>query len=235
MVPQEGIQTPDPIITNEVLYQLSYCGALRPQDDVPRSARAVYANLLALGNMSLGTTGGHLGSDGEVRLKAEARAGRRRRGGCGHGGTVGGQARGAHGGGGGDRPRDGGSLRPGGRACGRDRHRPRRARRARRATGAGSTCARTTRSRRSRAALGPVDVLFNCAGFVHHGDGARMLGRGLGLLLRPQRQVDAPHDPRLPARHAGEGRRLDRQHRLGRLVGARRSQPLRLWRVARPR
>ena len=35
--------------------------------------------------------------------------------------------------------------------------------------------------------------------------GARMLGSGLGLLLRPQRQVDAPHDPRLPARHAEEG------------------------------
>ncbi len=61
--------------------------------------------------------------------------------------------------------------------------------------------------------------------------GARMLRRGLGLLLRPQRQVDAPHDPRLPAGHAGEGRRLDRQHGLGRLVGERRPQPLRLRRV----
>ena len=27
MVPQEGNRTPDPIITNDVLYQLSYCGA----------------------------------------------------------------------------------------------------------------------------------------------------------------------------------------------------------------
>ncbi len=27
MVPQEGFRTPDPIITNDVLYRLSYCGA----------------------------------------------------------------------------------------------------------------------------------------------------------------------------------------------------------------
>ena len=26
LVPQEGFRTPDPIITNDVLYQLSYCG-----------------------------------------------------------------------------------------------------------------------------------------------------------------------------------------------------------------
>ena len=26
VVPQEGIRTPDPVITNDVLYRLSYCG-----------------------------------------------------------------------------------------------------------------------------------------------------------------------------------------------------------------
>ena len=29
LVPQEGFRTPDPIITNDVLYQLSYCGNRR--------------------------------------------------------------------------------------------------------------------------------------------------------------------------------------------------------------
>ena len=61
--------------------------------------------------------------------------------------------------------------------------------------------------------------------------GAGMLREGLGFFLRPQRQVDAPHHPRLPARHAraGGGARqieLHRQHRVGRLVGARHPEPL---------
>src|SRR3546814_3058153 len=50
------------------------------------------------------------------------------------------------------------------------------------------------------------------------------------LLLRPQREGDVPHDPCLPAGHAGARRRLDRQHGLGRLVAARPAQPLRLRR-----
>ena len=61
--------------------------------------------------------------------------------------------------------------------------------------------------------------------------GAGMLREGLGFLLRPQRQVDAPHDPRLPAGHAGAGGgarkiELHRQHRLGRLLGPRHPEPL---------
>ena len=71
--------------------------------------------------------------------------------------------------GGGDWPGDGGGLCPGRRPGGRDRHRPRRASTGSTPTGAGSTCARATRSRRSPRDLGPIDVLFNCAGFVHHG------------------------------------------------------------------
>ena len=79
--------------------------------------------------------------------------------------------------------------------------------------------------------IGPVDILFNCAGFVHHGTVLTTIGRGVGLLLRHQRQGDAPDDPRLPAGHARAGRRRDRQHRLGRLLGARHPQPLRLRRL----
>ena len=59
---------------------------------------------------------------------------------------------------------------------------------------------------------------------------ARMLGRGLGFFLRPQRQIDAPHDPGVPAGHAGKRRRLDRQHLLGRRRVQGRAQPLRLRR-----
>ena len=33
-MPQEGIRTPDPIITNDVLYQLSYCGAALGKRDL---------------------------------------------------------------------------------------------------------------------------------------------------------------------------------------------------------
>ena len=64
--------------------------------------------------------------------------------------------------------------------------------------------------------------------------GARLLREGLGLLVRPQRQVDAPDDPAfLPGmleRAASAARRLDRQHRLRRLLGARHPEPLRLRR-----
>ena len=52
------------------------------------------------------------------------------------------------------------------------------------------------------AKVGPVDILFNCAGFVHHGTVLDMLRGGLGLLLRPQRQGDASHDQGVPAGHA---------------------------------
>ena len=60
---------------------------------------------------------------------------------------------------------------------------------------------------------------------------AGVLGRRLGFLVRSQRQIDASHDPGVPAGHAGKGRRLDRQRRLGRLVGARHRQSLRLRRL----
>ena len=79
--------------------------------------------------------------------------------------------------------------------------------------------------------VGPVDILFNCAGFVHHGNALDTIGGGLGLFVRPQRDVDVPHHKGLSARHAGEGRRIDRQCRVGGLVDQGPAEPLCLWRV----
>ena len=111
-------------------------------------------------------------------------------------------------GGGRDWPRDGrGLCLPRGRVRRRDRHRRLlRARRPRRRASASSmSAARPRRSEALAGEIGPVDILFNCAGFVHHGTVLTHLGRRLGLLVRSQRQVDAPDDPRLSAAHAGEG------------------------------
>ena len=46
-------RTPDPIITNDVLYQLSYCGALPAPGTAPAVGVAVYANSLDFGNRSM--------------------------------------------------------------------------------------------------------------------------------------------------------------------------------------
>ena len=62
------------------------------------------------------------------------------------------------------------------------------------------------------------------------GHGARLHRQGLGFFLRPQRQIDAPHDQDVPARHAGEEIGLDCQHRLGGVLDPRRAQSLCLWR-----
>ena len=59
----------------------------------------------------------------------------------------------------------------------------------------------------------------------------RMPGIRLGLRHGPERQVHAPHDPRLPAGHARTRRRFHHQHVLGRLQRQGRAQPLRLRRV----
>ena len=74
--------------------------------------------------------------------------------------------------------------------------------------------------------FGGLDVLVNVAGYVHHGIGAREHRAGPGLLLEPQRQVDAPHDQGVPAWNAEEGRRLDRQHVVGGVLDPRRADPL---------
>ena len=83
--------------------------------------------------------------------------------------------------------------------------------------------------------IGPIDVLFNCAGFVHHGTRLDCSDEDWDFSFDLNVEVDAPHHPRLPAGHAREGRRLDRQHGVGGLLGARHPQPLRLRRLARRR
>ena len=83
--------------------------------------------------------------------------------------------------------------------------------------------------------LPPVDILFNCAGFVHHGTILDVLPDDLGLLVRAQRALDVSDDPRLSAEDAGareddRRRRFDHQHGLDRLLDQRRAEPLRLRR-----
>ena len=71
-------------------------------------------------------------------------------------------------------------------------------------------------------AVGPIDVLFNCAGFVEHGtildtdDDRAWPSRSTSTSRAMYRMIRAflPGDDRA-------GRRLDRQHRLGRLVDRR--------------
>ena len=72
--------------------------------------------------------------------------------------------------------------------------------------------------RRFVADTGPVDVLFNCAGYVHNGTILDCEERDWDFsfdlnVTAMFRTIKAP-----PARHAGARRRLDRQHGLGRLV-----------------
>ena len=109
--------------------------------------------------------------------------------------------------------------------------------RRRRAISASSTCSRPRRvealAAEDRAA---VDVLFNCAGFVHHGTVARLLATkdwdfSFDLNVKSMHRTIRAFLPGM----LEHGRRLDRQHRLGRLLGARHPEPLRLWRHARRR
>ena len=84
-------------------------------------------------------------------------------------------------------------------------------------------------------ALGPIDVLFNCAGWVHAGTILECDDDAWDSQLHDQRQGDVPHDQGLLARHDREGRRLDRQHVVDRVERARRAEPLRLHARARRR
>ena len=79
--------------------------------------------------------------------------------------------------------------------------------------------------------VGAINVLFNCAGFVHHGT----------VLTTSDAEWDFSFDLNVKSMHRTisaflpamleERRRLDRQHRLRRLLGARHTQPLRLRRL----
>ena len=84
---------------------------------------------------------------------------------------------------------------------------------------------------------GAVDVLFNCAGFVHHGTILDCSRVGLGLHLRPQSCAAMYRMIRafLPAMLEAREGRLDHQHVVERVLGQRRAQPLRLRAPARRR
>ena len=79
--------------------------------------------------------------------------------------------------------------------------------------------------------IGPIDILFNCAGFVHHGT----------VLTTSDADWDFSFDLNVKSMHRTiraflpgmleKGSGLDRQHRLRRLLGARHPQPLRLRRL----
>ena len=78
--------------------------------------------------------------------------------------------------------------------------------------------------------VGPIDVLFNCAGLRSPRLGARVLRQRLGFLVRSQCEIDASHDPRIPAGHAGKGGGSIVNVASGGLLGARHPQSLRLRR-----
>ena len=85
------------------------------------------------------------------------------------------------------------------------------------------------------AETGPVDILVNAAGFVHHGTVLECSDRdwdfSFDLNVKSMHRTIRAY---LPG-HAGAGFRIDRQHRVWRLVGARHPEPLRLRRHRRPR
>ena len=58
-----GIRTPDPIITNDVLYQLSYCGPVeRRRGGATSNGAAVYASFPLVGNTHSDGSAGRLGT-----------------------------------------------------------------------------------------------------------------------------------------------------------------------------
>ena len=52
--------------------------------------------------------------------------------------------------------------------------------------------------------FGALDILVNCAGYVHQGTMLRLLGQGLGFFVRSQRQIHASHDQGVSAGDAGK-------------------------------
>ena len=107
----------------------------------------------------------------------------------------------------------------------RQRRAPRRACRRRAASPpSASTSSTATPSLALAARLADVDVLFNCAGFVEHGTILDTDEKGWAFSF--DLNVTAMYRiirAFLPAMLAA-GRRLDRQHRLGRLLGHRRAR-----------
>jgi len=119
---------------------------------------------------------------------------------------------------GGHRARDGRGLCGARGARGhRHGHRRRRPSKASTRTSASSTF-RSTEAVEALAprGVGPIDVLFNCAGFVHHGTVLTTSDADWDFSFEPQRQsrCTAPIHA-FSAGHAGEGQGVDRQHRVG--------------------
>ena len=77
---------------------------------------------------------------------------------------------------------------------------------------------------------GAIDILFNCAGFVHQGTLLDATEDEWDAGVRSERPLDVPHDAGVPAGHAGARPRRDHQHGLGRQQPERRAEPLHLQR-----
>ena len=81
------------------------------------------------------------------------------------------------------------------------------------------------------ASVGPIDVLFNCAGFVHHGTVLECSEKdwdfSFDLNVKSMHRTIRAFLPGMLERAAKRGKiELDRQHRVGRLVGPRHPEPL---------
>ena len=96
------------------------------------------------------------------------------------------------------------------------------------------------RSRQLAASVGKIDVLFNCAGFVHHGTVLECSEKdwdfSFDLNVKSMHRTIRAFLPGMLERAAERGKsELDRQHRVGRLVDPRHPEPLRLRSDARRR
>ena len=80
------------------------------------------------------------------------------------------------------------------------------------------------------AKTGPVDVLVNCSGFVHHGTVMDVSEADWDFSFDLNVRGAFPHDPGLSSGHARAGSRRHRQHRFGGVDDQGRAQPLPLWR-----
>ena len=111
----------------------------------------------------------------------------------------------------GHRPRHRAGLRARGRARDRHRHRPRRPRRAGHATAAAEVRILDVTDAAAivaaASAVGPIDVLFNGAGFVHAGTVLDCTEDEWDFAFDLNVRSMCAHDPGLPARHARRGGR----------------------------
>ena len=79
---------------------------------------------------------------------------------------------------------------------------------------------------RFSAETGSIDVLFNCAGFVHCWNNSRVYGARLGFFFQPERSVHVPPHPGVSTRHARAWRRVDHQYVFRGLERERGAEPV---------